>query len=459
MTEAIAEFVASLAILDVKVWLDGDTLRCAAPTEVLAPLLVEKLHRRRQELIEFLRASSAPAKHDDFDPHDPDFVLDPYPAYQRLREGSPVHRSPMGHWVLTRYQDVREALLNPALANAPAPYSWLHASNNAVSLGARVANSILPFMDGEAHARARRLIASTFSTQLRERPPDLKVIAAGVLRPFLTAGRLDIVGDFGRPYAAQSICSLMGLPVEDHQCIARWADEFLYLLTGVLSQEHRSEVEDSLREFHDYCSSALAKRIREPGDDLLSALIAAGDPAERLTDDQIVGACMLLVADGIENVASLIGTSVALFLEHAHELTDVRADPPRLKRAVTECIRYETPGQYIARVASADVVIAGQTIRKNESVLLVLGAANRDADVYAIPDLFDPARDEARHLSFGRGRHTCLGAQLVPLEIEAALDVIFGELPGLRLAKPAREWLMRPGHRWLQECQVAFKSD
>jgi pimeloyl-[acyl-carrier protein] synthase len=455
MSESTAQFLTRLADLDVRIWLDGDKLRVDAPKDVLTPDVVAGLREHKEGLVRFLSAPAAAAKAA-FDPQDEAFVQHPYEVYGRLRETQPVYRSPQGPWVLTRYQDVREALLNPALANTPATYSWLHHRHRDASLGARVANNILPFMDGAPHVASRRLIASTFSAQLRRRFPDLRSIALEVLAPFEALGQLDVVNDFGRPYATIAIADLLGLPRADHAELAAWGDTFLMLLTGVPDEQAKVALEASLAEFRGYCAAVVARRRSAPTDDLLSALLAAGDDTARLTEDEVIDTAMLLVADGVENVASLIGSSLAILLEQPGELARMHADPEAARRVANECLRFETPGQYIARVASRDMEIGGQAVRANESVLLMLGAANRDGAEYPQPDEFQAEREASRHLSFGRGRHTCLGAQLVPQELEVALAVLHDRLPGLHALPFGAHWRSRPGHRWLQAFPVAF---
>jgi cytochrome P450 len=170
---------------------------------------------------------------------------------------------------------------------------------------------------------------------------------------------------------------------------------------------------------------------------------------------QIADTAMLLVADGVENVASLVGTSVAILMQHPDVVSCMQSDSAFVESVVQECVRFESPGQYIARVAQQDVTIGGQQIRRHESVLLVLGAANRDPSVYPDADRFAPELPRARHLSFGRGRHTCLGAQLVPLELDAALRVLLPHWSRLQLPAQSPAWRTRPGHRWLSACPMS----
>jgi pimeloyl-[acyl-carrier protein] synthase len=455
--EGIQELLAQLSELDIRVWLEEGKLRLDMPKGLAVAHVVDTLRQRKQEIIDFLTRPAARQVHDDFDPADPAFVADPYPAYRRLREERPVHKSPLGHWVLTRFEDIRVALLNPALANTPAPYSWLHESKRATSLGADVANNILPFQDGEVHAKARRLIASTFSAQLREHLPPLEAMAQQVLDPLLARQSFDVVNDFGRPFATLAIAALLGLPTSEQQKIAQWGDDFLLLLSGVQDEAQKQLLEGSLREFRPWCLEIVQQRKAEPRQDLISAWLAAGRDGG-LTDLQIADTAMLLVADGVENVASLVGSSVAILMQHPDVVARMQSDPAFLEDVVQECVRFESPGQYIARVAQQDVVIGGQQIRRHESVLLVLGAANRDPAVYPEADRFRPELSRARHLSFGRGRHTCLGAQLVPLELQAALRVLLPHWNKLHLPECAHAWRTRPGHRWLSACPMSIAS-
>jgi cytochrome P450 len=452
--EGVQELLAQLAELDIRVWLEEGKLRLDMPKGLAAAHVVDTLRQRKQEIIDFLTKPVSRQVQEDFDPSNPDFVADPYAAYRRLREERPVHKSPLGHWVLTRFDDIRVALLNPDLANTPAPYSWLHESKRATSVGADVANNILPFQDGEVHAQARRLIASTFSAQLREDLPPLESIAQQVVDPLIARETFDVVNDFGRPFATLAIAALLGLPTSGHEKIAKWGDDFLLLLSGVQDESQKKLLENSLREFRPWCLDIVQRRKSQPLDDLISAWLAAGRDGG-LTDLQIADTAMLLVADGVENVASLVGTTVSILMQHPEVVARMQSDAAFVDDVVQECVRFESPGQYIARVAQQDVVIGGQQIRRHESVLLVLGAANRDPAVYPEADRFAPELDRARHLSFGRGRHTCLGAQLVPLELHAALMALLPHWNQLKLPAQVPAWRTRPGHRWLSACPMS----
>lgn len=452
------DFLGRLSELGIRVWEEAGKIRCDAPDGVLTDEIKRELSNRKPEIISFFSAKCPHSLPDEFDPLDEQFVLDPYPCYKKLRESGGIYKSPGGHWILSKYDLVRDALVNKSLGNSPSDYSWVNSKNSDKSLCARVANNILPFMDGEEHTKCRKLIIKAFLSQKNNKNFDLQEIAIRFLKPYLAIGKVDLVVDFGRPFASEAIARLIGLPPEDHVRLARWGDLFLYLLTGAPSIEIREEVEIALNEFRVYCAYWVDERISRPEDDLITALLSIQDSGDTLTRDQVIDTLMLLVGDGIENVASAVGSCVATLL-HNHETLELIYEKPEfLRRAITECLRFETPGQFIARVAKEDLVIQGNTIRKNESLLLMLASANHDPDVYANPERFDVHRDENWLLSFGRGSHSCLGAQLVPVELEVAIRVIMDFLRNLSIDNDDLEWRYRPGHRWLVKCPVTFTA-
>ena len=180
---------------------------------------------------------------------------------------------------------------------------------------------------------------------------------------------------------------------------------------------------------------------------------AAEDAAE-LTDAQLVDNLMLLFADGVENVDRAIGAAAYTLLTHREALDRVRARPDLLPGAVDECLRFESPGQYIGRITREEVTYAGVTIPKNAMLLLVLGSANRDPDRFPDADRFDIDRTPNPHLAFGRGRHSCIGGPLVEMETRIALDVLLRRFPGMELVPKRAAWIPRPGHRWIERVDV-----
>jgi len=391
-----------------------------------------------------------------FNPLDLEFVNDPYPIYARLREQDPVHRSPMGIWVITRYSDVLAALRDPRLSNEPSPYAVVHRRNSHRYLAAQVANNIIPFMDPPRHGIPRKLIGQAFHARLDATPPDIEGIAGRLLDRFRARGEVDIIGEFGTPLSVAVISDLLGIPERDQGRLKQWSEAFFYLFTAISSKPVLDRLEHALAEFRLYLSNLIQARAQRPGNDLISELIQARDGEHRLSEIELIDTCMLLFSDGVENVDSGIGNTLASLLSHPSELARLRERPELVQRAVDECLRYESPAQFIPRVASEDISLGEKLIRKNAGAFLILGSANRDPAQFSEPDKLDITREQNHHLAFGRGRHSCIGAPLVRLEIEIGTRVVLRKLRNLKLKNPPLRWAPRMGHRWLENLVVAF---
>lgn len=397
-----------------------------------------------------------------FDPGNPNFVADPYPLFEHLREHEPVHRSPGGAWVLTRYEDVRAALEDGRLGNAPARYAVVHERNRARYVCADVAANILPFLDPPAHAAPRRALARAFHDRLRQRPPDVSGIATGLLADWYDHPVRDVVADYASPLAVRVIGSLIGIPRDDLHRLERWSESFFYLFAAIPSEAVREELDAALTEFRDYLRGLVDERRAHPEDDLISDLLLAGDVG--LSEPSLVDNCMLLFADGVENVDRAIGNAMFALLSHPTQFDLLKAQPDILASAMEECLRYESPAQYMARVALQDVEIRGITVPAGSTVLLVLGAANRDPRAFSGADELDVTRQPNAHLAFGRGSHSCVGGTLVTLEMAAAVRSLVELFPRLTLATDSVSFVPRPGHRWVERLPVrwggeAFKED
>jgi cytochrome P450 len=221
------------------------------------------------------------------------------------------------------------------------------------------------------------------------------------------------------------------------------------------SVEVRVELDRALTGFRAYVDAFVQERKASRGPDLISRLLAARDDGAEFTDRELADNCMLLFADGIGNVDSGIANMIATLTSHPDQFAELRASPERIPGAVDECLRFEAPGQFIARVATEELEMRGQIISRNHAVLLVLGAANRDPEKFPEPDRFDIRREySGQHLSFGRGAHSCVGAYLVKTQMQAALRVIAREMPGLRRRDEALRWRARLAHRWIEALPV-----
>ena len=389
-----------------------------------------------------------------FDPFDDTFVNDPYPVFATLREREPVHRSKTGAWVLSRYSDVIAALGDSRLGNAPSPYAVVNPRNRHRYVCADVANNIIPFIDPPTHSLPRKLISKTFHEHLKRNPPDIKKLARQLIQPYQSSGEFDVVNDFGTPLSVSVISQILGIPKEDELLLKQWSTWFFYLFTMIPSEEVRKQLDEVLTQFRDYFAGLISSRRASLRDDLISGLILARDEGQGLSEAQLIDNCMLLFSDGVENVDSAIANAVAILLQYPDQMELLRSQSELLPSAVDECLRYESPAQFIGRVVLEDIPIHGVTIPAKSTVLLMLASANRDPEKFEQADRFNIMRAPNPYLSFGKGRHACVGGSLVRMEMEAALAVILEYFPGLAMKEDTLTWTPRLGHRWLDRLLV-----
>lgn len=390
-----------------------------------------------------------------FDPLEPGFVADPYPYLAALQDHEPVHRSRSGAWVLTRHADVLAALADSRLGNSPSRYAVVNPRNRERFTCADVANNIIPFLDAPDHHRPRRIVARAFSGFLNGHVVDFRGLAREALAGVGEEGG-DALRDFATPFALRVIGSILGVPRRDEQALKQWSETFFYLFSIIPSEAVRNRLDRDLEAFREYFTDLVRKRARHPEDDLVSRLVAAGREGERLDEREIVDHCMLLFADGVENVDSGIANGLYALLRHPDQYALLKSRPELVRSAVEECLRFEAPGQFIGRVVLEDFELHGVPLKRDAGVLLVIGAANRDPRQFADPHRFDIGRSPNAHLSFGKGLHSCIGAPLVRLEMEAALQALLDAPRNVVLARPDAEWEARLGHRWIAGFQLGF---
>lgn len=393
--------------------------------------------------------SENPALPLDLQPLDPAFVANPYPLLARLRAEEPLHRNSNGIWALTRYADIASALGDPRFGNAPSPYAVVNKRNSAKYVCAEVANNIIPFLDPPEHDTPRRLIGRAFAKQMRHQPPDLKALAEEFLASLRGRAEFDLLHDFATPYAIAAIARTLGVPKEEEASLKEWSHWFFYLFSMIPSQEVRQSLDEALTAFRAYFRERLERVRQTPDESLLTALAQSGLP-----DAEVVDTCMLLFADGVENVDRAIAAGVALLLPLDGVWQRLPLESDLLDSVVDECLRFESPAMFVGRVAREDITLHDRTIPKNAGILLMFGSAHRDPEMFENADVFDPARKPNRHLAFGQGRHSCIGGPLVRMEMAAAFEALARNYPKLKLTGVPVEWTPRIGHRWIASLRV-----
>ncbi|MCR8573494.1 cytochrome P450 family protein [Streptomyces sp. Isolate_219] len=368
---------------------------------------------------------------------------DPYAACAALRDAGPVHRITGADgnpaWLVTRYDDVRRALADPRLSldkkhAAPGGYRGFALPP---ALDANLLN-----MDPPDHTRVRRLVVKAFTPGRVEalRAP-VRRIADELLDAMAERGRADLIADYAGPLPIAVICDLLGIPHRDRRDFLAWSDAL------ITPDPNRPELmKQAIGAMLEFYTGLIAAKRAEPGDDLLSDLIAvrddaaAGEDGDRLTEDELTSLAFLILFAGYENTVHLIGNAVLALLDHPDQLRQLQRNPAELPMAVEEFLRFDGPSPLsIRRFPKEDMEIGGVRIPAGESVLLSIASANRDPARFPAPDTLDRGRDLSGHLAMGHGIHYCLGAPLARLEAVTALDALLGRFPELRLGVPRGE--------------------
>jgi cytochrome P450 len=392
-----------------------------------------------------------------FNPMDPEFLADPYPTYHRLREEDPVHHSPMDFWVLTRYEDVAAVLRDPRFIKEP--LVSMVAARFGVSVPPGVGLSMLD-RDPPDHTRLRSLVSKAFTPRVVEglRPRIQKMVDDLITRAE-AVGTMDLIEEFAYPIPVNVICEMLGVPVDDHERFKGWSLDIARGLDSVwlpLESEIPKRSGAARHAIGDYMRGLIAERRASPRGDLLSALIAAEEAGDKLSEDELIATCILLLIAGHETTVNLIGNGTLALLRHPEELRRLRETPGLITSAVEELLRYDGPVQRTARITSTEVTIGGRTIPKGEMVMPFIGAADRDPSQFPDPDRLDLGRADNRHIAFGWGIHFCLGAPLARVEGQIAIDTLVRRLPGLALVDAEPEHRQSLTLRGLKALPVTF---
>ena len=392
-----------------------------------------------------------------FNPMDPEFLADPYPTYHRLRDEDPVHHSPLDFWVLTRYEDVAAVLRDPRFIKEP--LVSVVAARFGVTVPPGVGLSMLD-RDPPDHTRLRSLVSKAFTPRVVEglRPRIQKIVDDLITRAE-AVGRMDLIEEFAYPIPVNVICEMLGVPIEDHERFKGWSLDIARGLDSVWLPPESEIPKRSGAARHaigDYMRGLIAERRASPRGDLLSALIAAEEAGDKLSEDELIATCILLLIAGHETTVNLIGNGTLALLRHPEELRRLRETPGLITSAVEELLRYDGPVQRTARITSTEVTIGGRTIGKGEMVMPFIGAADRDPSQFSDPDRLDLGRTDNRHIAFGWGIHFCLGAPLARIEGQIAIDTLVRRLPRLTLVDDEPEHRQSLTLRGLKALPVTF---
>jgi len=370
-------------------------------------------------------------------------AADPWTEFRALLRNKPVLSVEMPDgsigWLASGYNEVRQMLVDQRFSRARAV-----APGRALQGTEVFAAGSINGLDPPGHTRIRRLVASAFTARRVEAMrPRVASIVDELIGALLDQPQpADFVAGFALPLPVQVICEMLGIPAEDMEQFHAWSDT----IVGDWQQDS-DEIMTALAGLYGYFGRLIEVKRAQPADDLMTALIAARDQTDRLSEEELtILGCTLLIG-GHETTANQINLSLLLLLDHPAELDKLRADSGLIPGAVEELLRYVRLGGGLppARMTTEDVELGGVTIPAGEIVLPLFATANRDPSVFRDPDRFDVSRAPANHLTFGAGVHHCLGAQLARVELQEAFRGLLGRMPGLRLAVPATELQFKPG--------------
>ncbi|MFD0373369.1 cytochrome P450 [Streptomyces sp. NPDC059071] len=366
-------------------------------------------------------------------------TFEPPEEFRRLRERAPVARVtlPTGDraWLLTRYADVRAALVDPRLSRAAAEAPEAPRMGNTTPGPKTILG-----MDAPDHSRLRRLVMQAFTARRVEAlRPRIEELAEEQIRLVLVAPRpVDLMSCYALSLPIKVIFELLGVPYDHVDRLHAWS-EVIFSLGG----HSVEEVKEARGSIIGYLRELIEQRREEPADDLLSVLVHARDEGQQLSEEELLDFAMIIMTVGHQSTANSLGTALFTLLHHPDQLELLRKKPELIPGAVEELLRFNPfvfTGTQL-RVATEDLTIGDTAIRKGEAVIASLGSANHDEDVFADADRFDVERAPNVHLSFGYGIHHCLGAQLARLEMQIALRTLIERVPDtLRLAVPS-DWL------------------
>jgi cytochrome P450 len=382
-----------------------------------------------------------------FDLNDPTMIADPYPHYAWLRDEAPVyHCTDPDLWVLSRHNDVAFAVRDAKRFSSDLSKASRFDDNpfnptmKFPHILAAVLGRVLPIRtlltsDPPDHTQLRRKVSRAFTPRrIAAWEPRIREIAERLVADVAAKPSeepIDLVTTLASPLPTIVIAEMMGIPADRHADFKRWSDN---LVNGLLTGGSKTKMVTSAVEISWFFARAVRKRRRDPGDDLVSLLIAADHAADALNLAELINFCVLLLVAGNETTTNLISNAALALLDRPDLWQQIAASPTLAAAVVEEALRFDGPGQGLLRVATTDVTIGDTTIPAGARVLTLIGSANRDPRRWADPDEFRLDRNCYEHIGFGSGIHFCIGNALARLEARAAIEVLARRFPHLASA-------------------------
>ena len=383
-------------------------------------------------------------------------IQNPYQTYARLRRHSPVHRSTiLGSWVLTRYEDVQTAAKDhQRFSNDP---RWR-----------RAATSVLPpapddysilLVDPPEHTRLRKVVAEVFSrSNLIALNETIAETASELVERAARRRTIDWIGDVAAPASMRVMLSMMAIPQSDHEQWEIWTRDRARLLEMIATRQQRKTAHLAGAEIQRYFAGLLRDRMHSAEPDAISVLARHAAEGDRISAVEACDMLMVLMIAGNETTTNLIGNGMLALLRHPEQMRLLRDEPKRIRDAINEMLRFDSPVQTDFRIARAEIALRGRKIRTGDGVILLTGSANRDETAFENADSFDITRKGPRHLSFGHGVHQCIGAELARMEASAVFTEALQKLGKIELAENQPRYRRSTVIRGLSELRLEVEG-
>lgn len=363
---------------------------------------------------------------------DPDFINDPYPTLKELRKaGAPVWHDELGLFLAAKYNDANDVLRIKTLGRIFVPkqpesewndFNWLHSDS---------------LLDSEPpkHTRLRSLVAKAFNRhRIEALRPDIERLTNSLLDQVEDKKNFDIIADYAEPLPVKVIASLLGFPDEDEHLLRPWSQAIVKMYEVNPSRENQIAAQVAGREFAEYVHGLMLERKVKPGADLISELAQVEEAGEKLSTQELIATCVLLLNAGHEASVNGFGNGIAAAWQHPSEWEKLQTRPFEVaETAIEEFLRFDAPLHFFERTATADTEISGVRIATGQKIVSLLGSANRDEEIFENADIMNVERNPNPHIGFGAGIHFCLGGPLARLEMSISLPALFARFPDLQL--------------------------
>ena len=385
-----------------------------------------------------------------FLPDDPGFIADPYPVYSRLRGDHPVlYDEATDHWLISRYEDVNGLLRDRRFGR-----TYLHVATHeemgrdpeplALDPFWHLVRSGILDMEPPDHTRVRKLVSKAFTPRMVESlKPRVAAIVNRLVDDVAGTGEFDLIARVAEPLPVEIIAEMLGVPEADRRHLRPWSAEICLMYELNPSEEYQRRAVAASVEFTGYLRDLSRERRREPREDLVTGLTQVVDEGRTLSEDELIGTCVLLLNAGHEATVNATGNGWWALFRNPDQLAGLRADHSLVPRAVEELLRYDTPLQMFERWVLEDFELHGVRVPKGAELGLLFGSANRDPSVFADPDRLDVGREHNPHVTFGAGIHFCLGAPLARVELETSFRTLLERIPDMEMVEEPR-W--KPGY-------------